>query len=116
MTLRTPLQSTESGDTDPGDAGVAVEEGRPKLKEPRKYVVLLHNDDYTTMEFVIEVLTTYFQKSDAQARQVTLQVHQEGQGVAGVYSFDIAETKVAQVEAAARSRSFPLKCTAEPES
>jgi ATP-dependent Clp protease adaptor protein ClpS len=105
-----------NGGADFGDAGVAVQEGRPKLKEPRKFVVLLHNDDYTTMEFVVEVLTTYFHKTEAQAHQIMLKVHQEGQGAAGVYSFEIAETKAAQVMDAARSRGFPLKCSVEPES
>ncbi len=108
----------EPGDSDAeeagGDAGVAVQEGRPKLAEPRKFKVLLHNDDYTTMEFVIEVLTTFFHKSAAEAQRIMLKVHQDGVGVAGVYSFEIAETKAAQVEEAARSRGFPLKCTIEP--
>ena len=67
------------------------------------------------MEFVVEVLTTFFHKTGPQAQQVMLKVHEEGQGVAGIYSFEIAETKVAQVEEAARSRGFPLKCTIEPE-
>jgi ATP-dependent Clp protease adaptor protein ClpS len=103
---------SEQGDS---DAGVAVEEGRPQLKEPPQYRVILHNDDYTTMEFVIEVLTTFFHKSEAAAYEVMLKVHQEGQGVAGVYSYEIAETKVAQVEEAARQRGFPLKCSLEPD-
>jgi ATP-dependent Clp protease adaptor protein ClpS len=104
-----------SDETDGGDAGIAVQEGRPKLKEPRKYLVLLHNDDYTTMEFVVEILHTFFHKSEAESHQIMLKVHQEGRGVAGIYSFEIAETKVVQVEEAARSRGFPLKCTIEPE-
>lgn len=102
----------ESGDESGSD--VAVEEGRPKLKEPPKYAVLLHNDDYTTMEFVIEVLQRFFNKQGEEAVQITLRVHQQGKGVAGIYSREIAETKAMQVNEAARSRGFPLKCTAEP--
>ena len=101
--------------TEQEESGVAVQEGRPQLKEPPKYKVLLHNDDYTTMEFVIEVLTTYFHRTEAEAQVIMLKVHSEGVGVAGVYSFEIAETKVAQVEQAARSRGYPLKFTLEPE-
>ncbi len=96
------------------DSGVAVQEGRPKLKEPPKYAVLLHNDDYTTMEFVVEILLRYFHKSAPEAAQIMLKVHQEGRGVAGIYSYEIAETKVAQVTEEAQSRNFPLKCTCEP--
>ena len=66
------------------------------------------------MEFVIEVLTQYFHKTEAEAHRVMLAVHHQGQGVAGIYSYEIAETKVVQVQDAARSRGFPLKCTLEP--
>jgi ATP-dependent Clp protease adaptor protein ClpS len=112
--VTTPTNDESPDQPGHDDAGVAVEEGRPKLKEPRTYAVLLHNDDYTTMEFVTEVLTTFFHKTENEAQRVMLAVHHQGQGVAGVYSFEIAETKVAQVEDAARSRNFPLKCTLEP--
>ena len=95
------------------DHDVAVQDARPKLKSPQKYAVLLHNDDYTTMEFVVEILTRYFQKSAAEAAEIMLKVHQQGRGVAGIYSHEIAETKVTQVMDEARSRSFPLKCTME---
>ena len=97
-----------------GDTGVAVEEGRPKLKEPRKFAVFLLNDDYTTMEFVVEVLKTFFHKSNDEAFQIMMKVHQAGRGVAGIYSFEIAETKAFQVGEAAQSRGFPLKCAVEP--
>jgi ATP-dependent Clp protease adaptor protein ClpS len=93
---------------------VAVEAARPELKEPPKYAVILHNDDYTTMEFVIEVLQKFFRKSTEEATRITLQVHQTGKGVAGIYSHEIAETKVMQVTQYARSKGHPLKCTAEP--
>ncbi len=93
------------------DAAVA---DRPEVREPRQYVVILHNDDYTTMEFVIEVLTRFFKKTHEEALAVTLQVHQAGRGVAGIYSHEIAETKVFQVTELARGRGHPLKCTAEP--
>lgn len=99
---------------DYGECDVAVKEGKPKLSPPRKYAVILHNDDYTTMEFVIEVLKKFFKKSEEQAVQVMLSVHHKGKGVAGVYSREIAETKVAQVEDYARTNEHPLKCTCEP--
>lgn len=96
------------------EGGIAVQEGQPKLKEPSKVAVLLHNDDYTTMEFVIEVLRLFFRKSEAEAMPIMLCVHQEGKGVAGIYTPDIAETKVVQVHEYARSRGFPLRCSSEP--
>ncbi|MCM2279171.1 MAG: ATP-dependent Clp protease adapter ClpS [Oligoflexia bacterium] len=96
------------------EGGVAVQEGRPELKEPPRYAVLLHNDDYTTMEFVVEVLERFFKKTAAEAVEVMLRVHQQGQGVAGIYTRDIAETKAAQVIEYARGRGYPLLCTAKP--
>ena len=98
---------------DPGDSGVAIEEGRPRLKEPRKYAVLIHNDDYTTMEFVVEVLMKFFRKTNEEAVQITLRVHHEGKGLAGIYSHQIAETKAAQVGEYATAQGFPLKASIE---
>src|SRR5262245_34293438 len=99
------------------DSGLAVEEGRPKTrragKEPPKYAVFLLNDDYTTMEFVIEILKKYFQRTEQEAVTIMLRVHHSGKGVAGIYSYEIAETKAAQVEEYARTRGFPLKCEVE---
>lgn len=94
------------------DAGV-VTESEKKLKLPPMYKVLLHNDDYTTMEFVVDVLQSVFHKTPAEATQIMLHIHRSGIGVAGVYTLEIAETKVALVEATARQHEFPLKCTAE---
>lgn len=96
-----------------GDGAVAVEESRPKLKEPPQYAVVLLNDDYTTMEFVVEVLQRFFHKTTEQAVEIMLRVHQEGRGVAGIYTYEIAETKVAQVHEHAKSAGFPLKCILE---
>jgi ATP-dependent Clp protease adaptor protein ClpS len=76
--------------------------------------VLLHNDDYTTMEFVVEVLRRYFSKTEKQAVELTLEIHTRGKAAAGVYTPEIAEAKVSQVIAAARSKGFPLTATAEP--
>jgi ATP-dependent Clp protease adaptor protein ClpS len=84
------------------------------VKQPRRYAVILHNDDYTTMEFVILVLKRFFARSETEALHIMLEVHHKGSGVAGVYVRDVAETKVEQVEELARSEGFPLKCTAEP--
>ena len=92
--------------------GVAVESRtKPKLKKPRMYTVLLHNDDYTTMEFVVYVLQGIFHHSEADAMQIMLHVHKNGIGVAGVYTREIAETRIAQVEALARRHEYPLRCS-----
>ena len=96
------------------DEEFALEE-RKKTRRPRRFRVLLHNDDYTTMEFVIHVLMEHFGKPPAEATAVMLQVHQKGVGVAGVYSREVAETKVAEVTEEARANGMPLKLTTEPE-
>ena len=88
---------------------------RAEVKEPSLYKVLLLNDDYTTMEFVVEVLRYVFQKTIEQATQIMLNVHQNGVGVCGIYPYEIAETKVNTVDALSRERGFPLKCTMERE-
>ena len=90
-----------------------VTESETRLKKPPLYKVLIHNDDYTTMEFVVFVLQTVFQHEEVEAVQIMLAVHMQGVGVAGIYTYEIAETKVAQVEALARAREFPLLCTVE---
>ena len=83
------------------------------LKEPRRYKVLLHNDDYTTMEFVVYVLKKVFHKTDAEAHYIMMSVHKNGIGVCGVYPKEVAETKVAMVRHLARKEGYPLKCTME---
>lgn len=87
---------------------------RRKTKRPRLYKVLLHNDDFTTMEFVVDVLVRYFHKTTPEATRIMLEVHRRGQGVAGVFTYEVAETKVAQVTAEARQQGMPLKCTVDP--
>ncbi len=86
---------------------------RGKTKPPRLYKVVLLNDDFTTMDFVVEVLQTIFGMNRERATQIMLKVHQEGSAVCGIYPKDIAETKVAQVEAFARQREHPLRCVLE---
>jgi ATP-dependent Clp protease adaptor protein ClpS len=88
---------------------------RPKAHTPRLYKVVFHNDDYTTMEFVILVLRMFFHKNDAEATFIMLTVHKKGSGVAGTYTRDIAETKVSEVTRYARDNGMPLLVTAEPE-
>jgi ATP-dependent Clp protease adaptor protein ClpS len=88
---------------------------RPKTKRPPLYKVILLNDDYTTMEFVVEILETVFQKSPAEAFRVMMQVHLNGSGVAGVYPWEVAETKVETVTSLARHAEFPLRATIEEE-
>jgi ATP-dependent Clp protease adaptor protein ClpS len=86
---------------------------RKRVQEPPLYRVLLHNDDYTTMEFVIEILMVVFKRSMEDATRIMLNVHKNGIGICGVYPYEIAETKVESVEVLARSSDFPLKCSME---
>ena len=86
---------------------------RPTVSKPPLYRVILLNDDFTPMEFVIVILKKFFMKTDAEANRVMLQVHQEGAGLAGVYTFEVAETKVYSVNEFSRRHKHPLKCTME---
>src|SRR5436190_23983720 len=90
-----------------------VTETKKKLKKPHLYKVLLHNDDYTTKEFVVQLLQYVFHKEHTAAVQIMLHVHKKGIGVAGVYSYDIPETKVAVVEDLAREHEYPVQWTME---
>ena len=90
-----------------------VTETRRRLKRPAMFKVLLHNDDYTTMEFVVQVLQSVFNRPLTEAMKIMLHVHRNGIGVAGVYTYEVAETKVAVVEAMAQQQEFPLKCSIE---
>ncbi|MCF8052291.1 MAG: ATP-dependent Clp protease adapter ClpS [Desulfobacterales bacterium] len=92
-----------------------VSETSDEVTEPPLFKVLLHNDDYTTMEFVVEVLMTVFRKSVEEATRIMLNVHHQGIGLCGMFPYELAETKVETVEALARERGFPLKCTMEKE-
>ncbi|MET0026126.1 MAG: ATP-dependent Clp protease adapter ClpS [Candidatus Thiodiazotropha sp.] len=93
--------------------GLAVEESKPKLKRPSMYKVIILNDDYTPMEFVVQVLETFFNMDREKATRVMLHVHTRGVGVCGVYTKDVAETKVSQVNDYSRSNQHPLMCTME---
>ncbi|HEY0143362.1 MAG TPA: ATP-dependent Clp protease adaptor ClpS [Thermoanaerobaculia bacterium] len=93
----------------------AVAESREKVEEPPLYKVLLHNDDFTTMEFVVWVLESVFNMPEQQAVEVMLNVHLRGTGVAGVYTYEIAETKVEKTTALAREHEYPLLVTMEKE-
>lgn len=94
------------------ESGTRLED---EVREPRRYKVLLHNDDYTTMEFVVRVLMNVFSKSEAEATQIMLSVHKNGTGLCGVYTAEVAETKVVMVRQMARGGGYPLKCTMEEE-
>ena len=96
------------------DGEVATKQER-KVEKVRRYKVLFHNDDYTTMEFVVMVLMKFFHKSETEATHIMLSIHHRGFGVAGLYTRDVAETKVEQVTSYARERGMPLRVTAEPE-
>jgi ATP-dependent Clp protease adaptor protein ClpS len=87
---------------------------KEKLQAPKMYKVLMHNDDYTTMEFVILVLKKFFMKTEPEAHAIMLEVHTRGFGICGIYTFEIAESKVAKVIKYARDNGHPLKCSTEP--
>lgn len=118
--MRNVYEITMAGKSAPGrpddeggeERGVAVKV-RPKTKKPSMYRVLLMNDDYTPMEFVVSILMGIFAKSPEEATKIMLNVHQSGIGTCGVYTFEIAETKVAQVMDAAKRNQHPLQCTLE---
>ena len=95
------------------DDGVAVQDAKPKLKRPPLYHVMLMNDDYTPMEFVVHVLEHFFSLPSEKAHRVMLQVHTRGKGVCGTYTREIAETKVAHVNEYSRDNHHPLLCTME---
>ncbi len=107
-----------SDDMKPGERpddgrGLILEEAKPKLKKPPLFRVVLLNDDYTPMEFVVEVLELVFAMNRPKATRVMLEVHTKGKGVCGVFSYEIAETKVAQVTSYAQQHQHPLLCTLE---
>jgi ATP-dependent Clp protease adaptor protein ClpS len=91
-----------------------VEKSDQRLKEPEMYKVVLHNDHYTTMEFVVEVLMVVFHKEVPDATRIMLDVHKKGRGVVGVYTWDVASTRATRVHRIAKEREFPLRCTVEP--
>jgi ATP-dependent Clp protease adaptor protein ClpS len=113
VTLRPVLMSDKKGRPE-GEAGV-ITKTKPKTQRPPLYKVLLLNDDYTPMEFVVHVLERFFGMSHAQAFELMLTVHKKGLAVVGVFSFEVAETKVAQVMDFARRHQHPLQCTMEKE-
>jgi ATP-dependent Clp protease adaptor protein ClpS len=96
-----------------GHAGIVVEETAPEIKRPPLYRVVLLNDDYTPMDFVVEVLERFFRMDRESATRVMLEVHMKGKGVCGVFTYEIAETKVAQVVGYSRDNQHPLMCTLE---
>jgi ATP-dependent Clp protease adaptor protein ClpS len=98
-------------DYQPGQG--VLEKVREELKKPDMYKVVLHNDDYTTKLFVIEVLQVVFHKPIPEATRIMLHVHRNGRGVVGVYTWDIAQTKVSQVHQLAKDKEYPLRCTVE---
>lgn len=102
-------------DYDPEKEGETLSDIEEDLDEPPLYRVLLLNDDYTTMDFVVDVLMSVFMKSAGEATRIMLNVHRVGVGVCGIFSFEVAETKVDTVHALAREKGFPLKCTMEKE-
>ena len=121
-TLVTTPARAHGGDDDPKDPARAPSEGddveledKPISATPRRYKVIFHNDDYTTQEFVVEVLKRYFHKTDTEAVHVMLTVHKSGAAVAGVFTRDVAETKKAEVTDYARENGMPLLLTTEPE-
>jgi ATP-dependent Clp protease adaptor protein ClpS len=105
-------QSSEGQSPDSGHA-VVVEEALPQVRQPPLYNVVLLNDDYTPMEFVVDVLERFFRMNRSSATRIMLEVHVKGKGICGVFTYEIAETKVAQVMTYSRDNQHPLMCTME---
>ena len=107
-------QNNNESDSDSDGSVLTID--KIEVKRPRKYQVLLHNDDYTTMEFVIYILQNIFGKTMDQAEQIMLKVHHDGAGICAIYTYEVAETKSVKVVQLAKDNGYPLKCTFEPES
>jgi len=107
--------SNHSDDETDHDSGLVVQESRPEVEEPKRYMVILVNDDFTPMEFVVEILRLFFNLDEEAATRIMLNVHTKGKGVCGIYPKDIAETKVVMVNEFARENEHPLLCTMEQE-
>lgn len=105
----------DAPDGDDFDGGLAVQEARPKLKKPPMYKVVVLNDDYTPMDFVIDVLRKFFRMDVEKATQVMLEIHTKGKGVCGVFAAEVAETKAAMVNSYARDNQHPLLSVVEPQ-
>jgi ATP-dependent Clp protease adaptor protein ClpS len=103
----------DTNENSPDIGGELLEDVKDQLKEPEMYVVVLHNDHYTTMDFVVTVLVEVFHKSTPEATKIMLDVHKKGKGLVGTFPYDIAATKVAQVREMAKKAEYPLKCTIE---
>ena len=99
----------------PKEQSSVRERQRTDLREPRRYKVIIHNDDFTTMDFVVMVLMTVFHKSQAEAEQLMLQVHHSDKAVVGIYSYDVAQSKIQRATMMAREEGFPLRLTCQPE-
>lgn len=108
-----PRASMNDSDDEAGDSGVAIQTQKPKLKRPPLYKVVMINDDYTPMEFVVETLEIFFGMDREKATRVMLAVHTQGKATCGIYSKDVAETKAAQVNQHARDNEHPLLCEIE---
>ena len=98
------------------DNGIAIAEAKPKIKKPKMYKVIILNDDYTPMDFVVHILQAFFNLTHDKAQNIMLNVHTKGKGVCGVYTRDVAETKVDQVNDYSRQNQHPLLCTMEADS
>ncbi|MFP8965105.1 ATP-dependent Clp protease adapter ClpS [Pokkaliibacter sp. CJK22405] len=105
--------SADHDHDDAMDHGLAVQPAKPKLKEPPKYQVVMLNDDYTPMDFVVHVLQYFFSMDEESATQVMLAVHQKGKGICGIFPKDLAETRAQQVNQYARQSQHPLMCEVE---
>lgn len=111
--ILSPPPKTTMSDTKHGTGEQVLERQKDQLKEPTLYKVILLNDDYTTMDFVVTVLETVFQKTPAEAYRIMMHVHTQGKGLCGVYPFEVAETKVDIVHDLARQNGFPLRASLE---
>ncbi len=113
LTSAVMQDDNEHGSDEDHDTGVATATAKPVLKRPPMYKVILLNDDYTPMEFVIDILISFFRHNEEQATQIMLAVHTQGKGVCGIFTKDIAETKAAQVNQYSRQNKHPLLCEVE---